>query len=407
MSAVSKQWFLVLALCLFSEFAVAEDWTTSASGEVTLAIQQNEDGKTPLVPDPGRLEIEMRHSTITPVVNFEALSDSVTIVGQTRGEIRRGGNFDGETGTLDELYAEYAMTPSLFLFVGRRNVAFGQAVAAYSIDVFLEPLEISRSKNFDRRRREVVGEDMAGFELLLTPELSVAGYHLPRQDKHQDGEHSARGLAALSWVLPWEADAKLLALDGERGGVGLAYVQSVGDALLLYAEGMARDGRDRGRISIQNMRVTSTRADSNDYSQYTLGANYTFKNSLALTVEYYHDENGYSEDEWKETANVINSATNPLVLLSLNRELRHVTLRQDYGFIQLSAPQFLELDVVSELATFHSFDDNGGSVSARLETDLWQGTIGLYATSAYGSDNAEFKLRSPNASMMAYYTLPF
>ena len=404
---MKREWLIGLVLCVASGSLSAEDWATSINGEITIAARKNEDRVTRLVADPGPLGIEEQHLAVAPVVNFEAYSDRITVVGQARSEIRRGGDHNEETGTLDELYAEYQVTPSLFVFAGRRNIAFGQASISYALDVFLEPFETDRAKSLDRRRREVVGEDMAGFELLYSPEVTFSGYHLPSQDRHREGEHPDRNLAAVTWVLPWQADAELLILDDERSGVGLSYAQIVGDALLLYAEGMRRASRDRGRVVSRNTGITSARPGNKAASQHTLGANYTFENSLALTLEYYRDENGYSEEEWREIAEFISTPASPFVLLGLNRELRHATLRRNYGFVQISHPGILGSEVASSISSFHNLDDDGGSVSLRFETDLGQSTVGLYGTSAYGSDGAEFKLRSPNGSLVAYLTLRF
>ena len=403
---MQKKWLLLLVLYLASGSVAAQDWNTSITGEVTFAARQNAGRVTPLVAMPDRLEIEKRYLSITPVINFETSSDSLIIAGQARSEIQCCGEFNDERGTIDELYGEYAVTTDIFVFAGRRNIAFGQAESTYALDVFVDPLKIGRAKNLDRRRREVMGEDMAGFEALLTPEITFAGYFLPSQDKDDTGEHPSRSLATLSLLLPWQADVELLVLDDERDGIGLAYSQTVGDALLLYAEGMMRDGRDRERIDAINAQSGTAKPESDDFGQLTLGGNYIFANSLALTAEYYHDENGYSDGEWEEIAGII-SGGDANRLLGLNRDLRHYTLRQNYGFLRLSHPEFFGLDITPELSTFHNLDDDSGTLSARFESELGNGIVGLYATSAYGDDEGEFKLRSPNQSAMIYWTLKF
>ena len=417
---MNKKWSFVLASCLVSGCASAPDWDARIGGDISFAVQQNGNRQTPLVVEPDRFKIETQYVIATPVINFEVASDKLRIEGQVRGEIQRGGDFNDERGVIDELYAEYMLTSSLFVFAGRRNVAFGQAESSYMLDVFVDPLEINTAKNINRRRREVVGENMAGFEMLLTSELAFAGYVLPEQDQHHAGEHSVRGLATLSWLLPWQADAQLLVLDDDRSGVGFAYTQTLGDALLLYAEGMRRDRRDRGRITTQNMNLTTHLPDNESFGQLILGGNYIFANNLALTVEYSHDENGYSDAEWEDIANIISASnavlanTNPAIyapargnLLRLNDALRHYTLRQNYAFLRLSHPDFVGLAIASEFSTFHNLDDDSGIASARFEIDLNKGSVGLYARSAYGNEGKEFKLRGANQMAMVYWTLQF
>jgi hypothetical protein len=94
-------------------------------------------------------------------------------------------------------------------------------------------------------------------------------------------------------------------------------------------------------------------------------------------------------------------------LLNLNGTLRQYNLRQNYGFLRLSHPEFFGLPVRPELSSFHNLDDDSGTLSTRIEAELGKGTTGLYATQAYGDDMGEFKLRSPNQSIMVYYTLGF
>lgn len=391
----------------------------SFSGELTFAARQNLGLKTPLVTLPDRLKIDRQHLSITPVIRFDTHLDNLTLAGQLRGELQLGGDFNDEEVMVDELYLEFAVTPASFAFAGRRNIAFGQAVASHGVDVFLNPLEIDRSRNLDRRRSEIEGEDMAGFEVLVTPDLTLAGYYLPKQDRHTPGKHPTRRFATLSWVLPWQADARLLALDAERNGLGLAYAQTLGDALLLYIEGMMRDGRDRSlyaegmmrdgrdpsRVATRNQLVTADPPISSNYGQITLGGNYTFANALTLMVEYHHDENGYSSSEWEDIATIINPAASHLVLLGLNQALRLHTLRRNYAFLQVSHQESFGRQLASEVTLYHNLDDGSGRLMVRLEREIGSGTLGLYASSAYGKGKAEFKLRSPRQSIVGYYTL--
>jgi hypothetical protein len=414
---MKKTGLLLLVSCLASTNVAAD---TIFRGEVSFAIGQNEGRQTPLVAEPDRLEIEKQYFTATPVVIVESSSEHLRIAGQARSEIQRGGDFNDEEATIDELYVEYTLTPDFFVFLGRRNIAFGQAEISYALDVFVDPLEIDRSKNIDRRRREVAGEDMVGAEVLLTPDLTFGGYILPQQDRYHTGEHSARGLATLSWLLPWQADAELLVLDDERQGIGLAYSQTIGDALLLYAEGMIRDGRDRMHITTENNRLVTLPPKGDQFSQFILGGNYIFANGLTLAAEYYHDENGYSDTEWRDIAEVISASNTGLAstntaisssasgqLLRLNGVLRHYTLRQNYAFMRLAHSEFFDLDVVPEFSTLYNLDDGSGAASARFEKGLSSGTVGFHATAAYGDSDGEFKLRSPKQTIMVYWTLQF
>ena len=414
---MQKGWLSLIAVLAVITTAAAEEWSGTIAGELNLAVAKNNRRETPLVFDPDRLHIEDRYTVLTPVVGFDASKERLRMTGQARGRVQRG-DFADTAGGWDELYAEYRLTEDVFLFAGRRNVTFGQAESSYVLDVFIDPLEIDRSKNIDRRRREVEGEVMVGFEMFLTPEVSMAGYHLPRQDKYFGGEHDQRSLFNVTWLLPWQADVELLLLDDERRGMGLAYSQTVGDALLLYAEGIRRETRDRGRIATGPAGVNQSAPDNQNVSQITLGGNYVFTNELVMTAEYYRNMNGYSDTEWDVINEIITTGNQGLAsnhpairarergnLLRLNEALRHYSLRQNYGFLRLSHAEPFALPLAAEISAFHNLDDHSNRLSARFEKAWGNSLTGLYATASHG--NGEFSLRSPKQAVMMYWSLTF
>ena len=77
---------------------------------------------------------------------------------------------------------------------------------------------------------------MLGFESLLDDRFTLTGYWTP-------GE---RTLLAGTFTLPeWKSDLAALVFDDDHPGAGLSFSQTLGEAVLAYADVAVRRGRDR------------------------------------------------------------------------------------------------------------------------------------------------------------------
>ena len=384
---------LVIPTLVIGISAKAEDdvWHISSNGLVNIRAYDSEKNKTLLTPQ------KHKSSTlsVTAVAALEAWKGPLTLSVQLRPNAIFA-NGDRETKfDVDEIYAEYAFTPESFLYGGRRNIVYGHSYGVNPLDVFLNPLSLDRSKNITRRRREIIGQDMIGFETLISDRFALNGYWAPSEGTLNEGNPQRALLAGTLIALEQNADFTFILIKDDRSGAGLSISQSLGQATVVYGDLVARRGRDR--IGVGN-------DDGNRlFMQLSIGAGYTRKSATTFNLEYHYDANGYTTNEWNEVTKLIPKVDPPLNLL-----LNHFTLRRHYGFLRMYQPRLFDFDFVTETTVFHNLLDHSGIFGVRFEhkigADLLLGIQGRYS---YGTFPDEFVLRGGRASGSFYVTTRF
>lgn len=418
---------MIMLACFPFQMALAKEntWSFATNGIIHFGIENRTLEKNNLVPDPQQSGLKQSTKVQTSRVDFKAWQGRLEFNTQLRLALSSEEDSKAE---VDQWYAEYAPTDELFLYFGRRNIVFGQSYGVNPLDVFFDPLELERTLNEDRRRREVNGQDMLGFEALKSDTFSVTGYWAPsssrlNKDSHQ--ERPERALVAItSLFLERNADLSVLAFEDRRPGIGLSFTQGVGDARLLYGDISLRRGRDRLMI-IDAQGATTSPGDfvlqKNDHKQQyvesSLGFSYTFASNATINTEYYYNQNGYTNSEWRNIAQLINTNAVNLAqgrsgdmpknnLLSLNSALRHSVIRQHYGFVRGYHPDPFGFGMSTESTVFHNLQDQSGVASLRLEYAAKPSLLlGAYISTNYGNDMDEFRLRSNKLTSTLYVAL--
>ena len=408
---------LVAAALAAAAPAGAEPWSWSLDGLVDVRARARQDNATKLVPAPERIGLDTRVLSVTTVAGLEVWKGPVAVAGQLRA--RNAPGEGGRTARLhvDELYAEYALTPEHFLHAGRRHLVHGRSLGVNPLDVAVDPRDLDRSKDTDRRRNEVEGQDMLGFESLLGERFTLSGHWTP-------GE---RALLAGVFTLPeWKSDLTVLAFDGERPGAGLSFSRTLGEAVLLYGDAVVRRGRDRPVIRADRgpgagpgtfLTVAGDRGRL--FPRSSLGASYTLESGASFNLEHYFDANGYTSGEWGEIAGLIagNDANRRAGrfgglpegnLLRLGGQLDRFTLRRHYGLLRAHHPRLFGLDLAAEMNVFHGLADRSGSVGLRLERGMGPNlVVGLEGRYLYGDGLDEFALRTARLSGSVHVTVHF
>ena len=357
--------------------AGADSWDWSLDGLVDVRARVRQDNVTKLVPAPERIGLDARVLSVTTVAGLEAWRGPVAVSGQLRARNAPGEGERSPRLHVDELYAEYALTPEHFLHAGRRHLVHGRSLGVNPLDLAVDPLDLDRSKDTDRRRNEIEGQDMLGFESLLGERFTLAGYWTP-------GE---RALLAGTFTLPeWSSDLTVLAFDDERPGAGLSFSRTLGEAVLLYGDAVVRRGRDRPAIRADRRPgadpgafLTEAGERRRFFPRSSLGASYTLESGASFNLEHYFDANGYTSGEWDEITGLIaeNDANRRAGrfgglpagnLLRLNGQLGQFTLRRHYGVLRAHHPGLFGLDLAAEMNVFHGLADHSGSVGLRSGT---------------------------------------
>ena len=403
--------------------AGADPWDWSLDGLIDARVRGRQDNATKLVPAPERIGLDTRVLSVTTVAGLEAWRGPVAVAGQLRA--RNAPGEGGRTARLhvDELYAEYALTPEHFLHAGRRHLVHGRSLGVNPLDVAVDPRDLDRSKDTDRRRNEIEGQDMLGFESLLGERFTLSGYRTP-------GE---RTLLAGVFTLPeWKSDLTVLAFDDERPGAGLSFSRTLGEAVLLYGDAVIRRGRDRPVIRADrgpdsgrgpNTGPGAFLVEAGEgrrfFPRSSLGASYTLESGASFNLEHYFDANGYSSGEWDEITGLIaeNDANRRAGrfgglpdgnLLRLNGQLGRFTLRRHYGLLRAHHPRLFGLDLAAEMNVFHGLADRSGSVGLRLERGMGPNlVVGIEGRYLYGEGLDEFALRTARLSGSVHVTVHF
>ena len=411
---------LVVALAAVpAETLGAKPWDWTSQGLVDVRARANETSATRLMPDPGRLGLDRRFLSVTAVGAAQAWKGPVTLSGAGRLFARTVPR-EGERAVrlhVDELHAELMATPEHYFYAGRRHIVHGRSLGVNPLDIAVDPLDIDRSKDTERRRSELEGQDMLGFESLFGDRFTLTAYWTP-------GE---RALLAGSFTLPeWKSDLTALAFDDARPGAGLSLSRTLGESLLGYADVSLRRGRDRMVIRPDRRPEAAAGAfltEEDDgaglFAQSSIGAGYTLASGATFNLEYHFDANGYSTGEWEEIAGLIatnagnrsdarlrESATGHL--LWLTGQLDRFTLRRRYAFFRAQHPGLFGRDVAGAMIVFHNLADHSGSLSLRLERAMGPNLfLGIEGRRLYGGGLDEFALRTPRLTGSVHLTVNF
>ena len=400
--------------------AGADAWQWSSRGLLDVRARGSEANATRLVPEPERVGHDSRHLVATAAGGLQAWNGPVALTAGGRLFARTDPS-EGERAVrllVDELHAEYAATHEHFLYAGRRHIVHGRSLGVNPLDVAIDPVDLDQALDSERRRAEIEGQDMLGFESLLGDRFTLAGYWAP-------GE---RALLAGAFTMPeWNADLTVLAFDDdERPGAGLSLSHTLGEALLAYADVAVRRGRDRTVIRADRRSGSAAGAfvlEEGDASRYfaqsSVGLGYTLDSGATFNLEYHFDANGYSDREWGEVTGLIadndgnrdeerlrGSATGNL--LRLSGHLRRLTLRRHYGFFRARHPGPFGRDLAAEMTVFHSLTDRTGSLGLRLEREMGADVLlGVEGRWFYGGELDEFALRTGKLSGSVHVTINY
>ena len=409
----------VVLVCAPAVEIRADPWEWSSHGLVDLRARGSEANATRLVPEPERIGVDEPHLSATATAGLTAWNGALTVTGAGRLFARTVPR-EGERAVrlhVDELHAEYAVTPAHFLYAGRRHIVHGRSLGVNPLDVALDHRVQDQAKDAERRRSEIEGQDMVGFESLLGDRFTLTGYWSP-------GE---RALLAGAFTLPaWQSDFTALVLDDERPGAGLSLSRTLGEELLAYADLAVRRGRDRMIIradpapdAAPGAFLTEEDDASRLFAQSSLGAGFTLGSGATFNLEYHFDANGYSTREWDEIAGLIvqndayrtderlrQGATGNLLWLSAR--LDRPTLRRHYAFFRAQHPDLFGRDLAAAMFVLHDLADHSGSLSLRVEREVGANLfVGVEGRYLYGNGLDEFALRTSRLSGSAHVTVHF
>lgn len=317
---------------------------------------------------------------------------------------------EGQRIETDELYAEYALSDTLFVHIGRRNLSTGQSYGINPNDVFFNRLEINRRLPSDRQRSETNGIDMVGFQYLTDTGSSVSAYWAPQTgDLNRDASGDRWLVSYRTRLGAGMTDMTVSAFGGARPGVSTSIVHQTEQDWLFYTDTAVRRGRALQAVSAPDGSgafTTLPREQDKYIIETTVGAGYTFGNGLSANLEWTHLGGGMSGSEWANFTDAVSANSPPTSAASAQRlaELRalanHTELRRDYLFLRLFQERVAGTKLQSQMVVLHGLEDGSGSAALRLEypftpeTSAW-----LYLNRRYGDSKDEFTQRTERGTV--------
>lgn len=391
---------------------MAEPPTFALEGGISAYGQLATDRATALVPNPAARGYKGTGTGLDLVLAPKVTVGPLRFEGRFRAQARSGSDHDFMT---DEAFVEWAISDTVFLSAGRRNLSFGQSYGINPADLFRDPLAETRLYPTETSRAMAGGVDLLGLDVLFDSGASLKLLYAPEDPVDAKRQFFMVQYAGLA--MDGTLDYALSAFGGARPGVSLSLSRGVGEATVIYADAIFRRGRDRSVVSGLSAATALTFDAQNDgriYPKVTLGLGHTLASGLSFNVEITHDANGLSNSEWTQAMGALDaltpvtSAAGGAALGQLNGALGQYTQRQNYGFVRLAKDNLWGSEFSTEFTVLHGFDDGSGSLGLRLTHPLGErGQIGLVASHGYGGEQGEFTMRPGQTTLSLYTTVSF
>ncbi|MCG2824313.1 MAG: hypothetical protein L6364_11620, partial [Desulfobulbaceae bacterium] len=195
-----------------------------------------------------------------------------------------------------EGYASIKATPNLSLDLGKKVFKWGKGYAWNPVGF------IDRAKDPNNPEEAMEGYLGAGFDLIKSyggelQTVALTGVALPVwQGVNEDfGERDNVNLAAKLYLLYKDTDIDLLWYGGNSRTTryGIDFAKNLAANLEVHGE-LAHIPKQRYKVLTENN--TLALRETSDTS-YLVGARYLTENDLTAIVEFYHNDDGYTEQE--------------------------------------------------------------------------------------------------------------
>ncbi|MBU0701902.1 hypothetical protein KKE26_11545 [bacterium] len=334
-----------------------------------------------------------------------------TINNEERGSFR---NF------VDDAYMDIKIRDTSFLTIGRENLQEGVGLIYNPTNFLSEGKAVDYSQREEERKKNREGNYLLRFEsikekqtfsFLIAPKIGNLQEEYPRQQLRL-------------YSLMGDTDASLSYFHGKQEKLGLNLSGVVGNNIELHTEIALGKGSDR-RFLRKKSEIGPPDSGIYEYETYDpldkektflralMGGHYTWTNKTNLIIEYFFNQDGYSQSEWNEFIEMVKDADsklkNPPIgftegifkenLRLANSLMTYRSLRKNYFFFRLSNPEIFDC-YDSQLSVLLDVDDKSCVVMPSVDYNGVKNIVIRFGINWFSGDSqSEFGLVPQNTEL--------
>lgn len=289
----------------------------------------------------------------------------------------KGGSF---RNFVDDAYVDIKIRDTNFLTIGKENLQEGVGLSYNPTNFLTEGKDVDYSQREEERKNNREGNYLLRFEsirekvafsLLVAPKIG----NLQKEPLRQQ---------VRLYSLLGDTDVALTYFHAEQERLGFNLSSVAGNNIELHTEiGLTKGSKreflrkkrelcppNSGISGIYEYEVYNPPDEKKSFVRAIIGGHYTWTNKTNLIIEYFFNQDGYSQSEWDEFIEMVKDASskikNPSIgfdagifkenLRLANSLMTYRSLRKDYLFFRLSNPEVFDC-YDSQLSVLLNVDD--------------------------------------------------
>ncbi|MEK9148426.1 MAG: hypothetical protein AAB267_00105 [Candidatus Desantisbacteria bacterium] len=331
---------------------------------------------------------------------------------------------DEDSGSLknsvDNAYVDIKTGDTSFLTIGKENLQEGVGLSYNPTDFLSEGKAVDYSQREEERKQDREGNYLVRFES-IGDKITFSCIVAPKIGNLQ--EEAMRQQLRL-YSLMGDVDIAISYFHAEQESLGLNLSGVAGNNTELHTEiGLTKGSkreflRKKGKVGppdsdVYEYEVYNPSDEGEIFVTAIMGGHYTWTNRTNLIIEYFFNQDGYSQSEWDEFIEMIKDASSKFKsppagftegifkenLRLANSLMTYRSLRKNYLFFRLSNPEvFAHYD--SQLSLLLNVDDGSCVVMPSMDYNGFENIILRFGVNLFfGDSQSEFGLVPQNTEL--------
>jgi len=315
--------------------------------------------------------------------------------------------------SVDDACVDIRFRDTSFLTIGKQNLQEGVGLSYNPTDFLAQEKEMDYSKREEERKKEREGDYLIRLEK-ITEGLTLSLLLAPRIDNLQ--KEGTRGIIKL-YSLVGNTDIAVSYLNGKLPKSGINLSSVIGSNIEFHTEAGLNKGSNRKFLrkkkevgppnsGVYGYEIYDPEEDDKVFTKALVGGHYTFCNKTNLIVEYFFNEDGYSQSEWDDFIGLVKDAnlkfkeppagfSNGLFAENLrlaNACMTFRSLRKNYLFFRLSNPEIFNY-YDGQLSMLLNIDDGSMAIMPSIDYKKFGDIVVRFGLNWFSGDpKSEFNL---------------